>query len=95
RAAIAEPRQIAPSAIADGLMSLKDYVCDRFDRSETSRNRAILTGMRDLFGGLTAAALNGGLLAASVGITGAASAVSVAAGSAIAADGYTAVRRLF
>jgi hypothetical protein len=95
RDVIKEPRAYEAGEMVEGLAQLKSYVCERVDRTQVSRNRAILGGLRDLLSGLTIATLNGGLLAATVGITGAAAAASVTAGGLVAADGYTTVRKLF
>jgi hypothetical protein len=80
-----------PPEFGDALGELQRYVCDRARQAEAGRRRGILGGMGDLFGGLTVATLNGGLLAASLGLTGAASAASIAVGSFIAGDGYLSV----
>ena len=95
RVVILEKREANIGAVVEELASLRDYVCSGFDRSATRRSHALLAGMRDVFGGLTIATLNGGLLAVSVGISGALSAASIAAGGAVAADGYGSVRKLF
>jgi hypothetical protein len=45
--------------------------------------------MRNFLGGFTVAVLNGGLLATTVGISGAALAASMVLGTIVAGDGYT------
>lgn len=92
---ITEPRSYDRDEIVNGLTALKGYVCDRTSRTELDRDRAVLGGLRDFFGGLAVATLNGGLLAASVGLSGAASAASVVVGGMVAADGYTTIRKIF
>jgi hypothetical protein len=86
--------QGGPPEFGDALGDLQRSVCDRATRAEAGRRRGILSGMGEVFGGLSIAALNGGLLAISLGLSGAASATSMAVGSAVAGDGYVSVRKL-
>jgi len=81
--------------LAYSLAELQNYVCQKADQLETGLRRGILGGLLNVFGGLTVAVLNGGLLAATVGLSGAASAASVLVGGVIAADGYTTVRKIY
>jgi hypothetical protein len=90
-----QPPPVDRAEIADVFGDLRMYLCEKATLLEASRRRGVLSGVRDVFGGLLVAALNGGLLAATVGMSGAQCAVSVVIGGMIAADGYSSVRRLF
>jgi hypothetical protein len=81
--------------IFDCLAELQRYVCDKSVQIDADRRRGSLGGFQDVFGGLTIMALNGGLLATSVGLGGAAAAGSGGVSGVVAAEGYGAVRRYF
>src|SRR6266550_4335282 len=75
------------------LAELRTYVCERSDTFDSTRRRGVLEGTVAVLGGLTLASLNGGILAATLGLSGAASAASMALGGFVAAEGYGEVKR--
>ena len=83
-----------PRDLGSLLGELQTFVCVRSGQVDADRRRGVLGGMGEVLGGLTGAALNGALLAATVGLSGAASAASMMVGGVVAADGLTTIRQL-
>ena len=92
REVIVEGRYKDHADIVHELVSLRRYVCDKADLLEAGRRREVLQGMRNVVGGLATASLNGGLLATTVGITGALSAASIVVGGVVSADGVKTIK---
>jgi hypothetical protein len=81
--------------ISTALGDLQNLVCTQSDSLDQARRRGVVGGMFGVLGGLSIVALNGGLLAATVGLSGAQCAASGALGSLVAGEGYNTVRRHF
>jgi hypothetical protein len=92
REVVVDGRYKDRSDITQELVSLRHYVCAKADLLEAGCRRGVLRGMRDVVGGIATASLNGGLLAATVGIFGALSAASMVVGGVVAADGYATIK---
>jgi hypothetical protein len=79
--------------ISRGLEELRQYACGQADRIETGRHRGLLGGMFGAISGISIVALNGGLLAATGGMSGAQCGASSAAGGLVFGEGVNVVRR--
>jgi hypothetical protein len=75
------------------LAELRTYICDRSDTFDSTRRRGVLEGTVAVLSGLTLASLNGGLLALTLGLSGAASAASIGLGTIVAAEGVGEVKK--
>lgn len=84
-----------PLNLGSTLTELRSFVCERSGRIGADRRRRVLGGMSEILLGITGASLNGGLLAATVGLSGAASAASMMVGGVVAADGFSTIRNIF
>lgn len=79
--------------VGEVLTELRDYVCVAGPRLDGRRRSGVLAGARDAFAGTLITVLNGGLLAQTVGISGAAAAGSMVIGGTVASNGLAEIKR--
>lgn len=95
RSVIVERQYRERVEVENVIADLQRYVCETAELLEIAKRRGVLNGMVDVFSGLTIAAVNGGLLAPTSGLSGGFLTASMTAGSAIVSKGYDTVVRYF